>query len=235
MTDDNTKPHTAGGDPAAAEPVLTSRKHVADDTERKDRAYRQAVERKFQIERLEAELKSANEKIEGLTKERDAALKTADETRAAYEEFTNENKLQQRIKELEKRDRYRDALDKFNSIEGVEYQDGVTLDDLFHAAGVDFDALDEIPEDFTTTVIEAAKASKPFLFASPGSAGAQTGEVRQETAAQAPAFKAFGAQASGGGAAPPAAAGDPVKSVDWTNPVAVSKYLSVHRGGKTPY
>lgn len=209
-----------------AETVLPKSKRMSDDTDRKDRAYRQAVERKFVIERLEGELKAAQEKIAAITKERDDAVKVADETKAAYEEFTNESTLQKRIGELERTIKYRDTMDMFNSVEGVEYHEGVTLDDLFAAAGVDFDSLDEIPEDFTTKVLEAAKAKKPFLFAVSGSAEPQTGEVRQETAASAPALRAFGAQASGGGAAPPSPRPDPAQSVDWKSPDAINKFVA---------
>jgi hypothetical protein len=229
MTDDNTTPPTTGTVPDVAETNLPQRKSMSEDTDRKDRAYRQAVERKFEIERLQRDLKDRDDKIAALTKERDDAVKVADETKAAYEEFTNENALQRRIGELERTIKYRDTMDMFNSIEGVEYHEGVTLDDLFSAAGVDFDSLDEIPEDFTTKVLEAAKAKKPFLFAVSGSAEPQTGEVPQETAASAPALKAFGAQAAGGGAAPPAAIGSP-SNVDWRDPAAVRQYAARHNG-----
>lgn len=224
MTDDKTTPPTAGGDPYAAEPVSPKRSSMSAED---PKAVEQAIARKFRIRELEAQLKERDDKIAALTKERDDATKVAEETKAAYEKFTNENALSQRIKQLERDARYRDMTDTFNGIEGVEYQDGVTLEDLFHAAGVNFDELEEIPEDFTTTVIEAAKAKKPFLFASSGSADTQTGEVRQETAAPAqPPLRAFGAQAAGGGAAPPGPKDDPAKSVDWTNPEAINRFVA---------
>jgi len=191
------------------------------------KAVEQAIARKFRIRELEAKVQELESKIGTLTKERDDAVTAAEETKAAYEEFTNENAMQRRIGELEKSLRYRDMMDTFNGIEGVEYQDGVTLDDLFAAAGVDFDSLDEIPDDFTTTVIEAAKAKKPFLFASSGSAEAQPGDVRQETAPVAPqTLKAFGGQAAGGGAAPPSPKADPAQTVDWTNPEAINRFVA---------
>lgn len=225
MTDDNTTPHTAGGDPDAAEPILPKRNRMSDDTERKDRAYRQAVERKFEIERLQRELKDANDKIAAITAERDAAVEEVEGIREEYATFTNENALSLRIQELEFAAKKRDVWDSIKETHGNAIHKGVTFDDLLGAAKVDFASLKEIPEDFTTKVIEAAKASKPFLFASSGSADTQPGEVRQETAAQPPqTFKAFGAQAAGGGAAPPAAAGNPVKTVDWKNWQAVSDY-----------
>ena len=231
MTDDNTTPPTTGTVPDVAETNLPQRKSMSEDTDRKDRAYRQAVERKFEIERLQRDLKDRDDKIAALMKERDDAVKVADETKAAYEEFTNENTLQKRIGELERTIRYRDTMDMFNSIEGVEYHEGVTLDDLFSAAGVDFDSLDEIPEDFTTKVLEAAKAKKPYLFAVSGSAEPQkTGEVPQETAASAPALKAFGAQAAGGGAAPPGQK----PTIDYSDPVAVMRHArTLQESGKS--
>lgn len=229
MTDDNTTPPPTGDVPDVAETVLPKSNRMSEDTDRKDRAYRQAVERKFVIERLEGELKAAQEKIAAIMKERDDAVKVADETKAAYEEFTNESTLQKRIGELERTIKYRDTMDMFNSIEGVEYHEGVTLDDLFSAAGVDFDSLDEIPEDFTTKVLEAAKAKKPFLFAVSGSAEPQPGEVRQETAASAPSLKAFGAQAAGGGAAPPGQK----PTIDYSDPVAVMRHArTLQESGK---
>ena len=221
MTDDNTTPPTTGSVPDVAETVLPKSNRMSEDTDRKDRAYRQAVERKFEIERLQRELKDRDDKIAALTKERDDAVKVADETKAAYEEFTNENALHRQIGELERTIKYRDMMDAFNSVEGVEYHPGVTLDELLAAADVDFDSLDEVPEDFVTKTIEAAKAKKPYLFAVSGSAEPQkTGEVPQETAASAPALKAFGAQAAGGGAAPPGQK----PTIDYSDPVAVMRH-----------
>lgn len=187
--------------PDAAETVLTSRNKPVSDPERNERAYRQAVERKIRIQQLEAELADIKGKLETATKERDEAVKTAEETQKAYQEFTSENAMQQEIAQLRGDLRRRDLTDLFNGIEGVEYQDGVTLDDVLQAAGMSFDEIEDITEDLPGKVIEAARAKKPFLF-SPGSASEQPGEVRQETATQAPAqqFKAFGAQAAGGGA-----------------------------------
>lgn len=190
----------------------------------------ESIERKMEIRRLEAAAKEMETQLQTLTKERDDAINAADETKAAYEEFTNENVLQKRISELESAAKYRDMMDEFNSVDGVEYHEGVTLDDLFSAAGVDFDALDEIPEDFTTQVIEAARSAKPFLFASSGGAGAaNTGEVRQATATGAtPTLKAFGAQAAGGGAAAQSPASDPSQTVNWQDPVAINKHIAAH-------
>ena len=96
--------------------------------------------------------------------------------------------------------------------------------------------IDEITPELVTKAIETARASKPFLFVSqPAQAETQTpGDVPQE-AASSPSLKAFGAQASGGGSAPPAARTDPAKAFDWSDPVAVSRYLESQRGGKTPY
>ena len=224
MTDDNTTQVTTGDSPAVAESVsLESNRMSADDP----KAVEQAIARKFRIRELEAKVQELETKIGTLTKERDDAVMAADETKAAYEEFTNENAMQMRIDELEKSIRYRDMMDTFNNIEGVEYQAGVTLDDLFAAAGVDFDAMEDIPEDFTTAVIEAAKAKKPFLFASSGSAETQTGEVRQESAAPvSPTLRAFGGQAAGGGAAPPSPKADPAQAVDWKNPEAINRYVA---------
>lgn len=187
--------------PDAAETVLTSRNKPVSDPERNERAYRQAVERKIRIQQLEAELADMKGKLEAATKERDEAVKAAEDVKAAYEEFTNENALTKEIAQLRGDLRRRDLTDLFNGVEGVEYQDGVTLDDVLAAAGMSFDEIEEITDELPGKVIEAARAKKPFLFAA-GSASEQPGEVRQNAATQAPAqqFKAFGAQAAGGGA-----------------------------------
>lgn len=224
MTDDNTTPPTTGSVPAVAETVLPQSKRMSAED---PKAVEQAIARKFRIRELESQLKERDDKIAALTKERDDAVKAAEETQAAYEEFTNENTLQKRIVELETEKKYREMQDVFNSVEGVEYNDGVTLDDLFSAAGVDFESMTEIPEDFTTKVIEAARAKKPFLFASSGSADTQQpGDVPQATAPQPQTLKAFGGQAAGGGAAPPSPRSDPAQTVDWKNPEAINKFVA---------
>ena len=211
--------------PDAAETVLTSRNKPVSDPERNERAYRQAVERKIRIQQLEAELAEWKGKFESVVKERDEAVKTAEETQKAYQEFTSKDAQQQTIAQLQSEIKRRDLADVFNSIEGVEYQDGVTLDDVLQAAGMSFDEIEDITEDLPGKVIEAARAKKPFLF-SPGSASEQPGEVRQETATQAPAqqFKAFGAQAAGGGATAE------MKKPDLSDPIAALRYVSERMG-----
>lgn len=216
--------------PDAADPVLTFRNKPVSDPERNERAYRQAVERKIRIQQLEAELADMKGKLEAATKERDEAVKAAEDVKAAYEEFTSKDAQEQRITQLEKEIRRRDLTDAFNGIEGVEFQPGATLDDVLSAAGMSFDEIEEITDDLPGKVIEAAKASKPFLFIA-GSAGEQPGDVRQSAAQQPPAqtFKAFGGQAAGGGATPPAAGADPAKTVDWRNPEAINAHIAAER------
>lgn len=193
-----------------------------------EKVIRQAKQRKFDLEKAQAEIADLRKQAEKLTKERDDAVKAAEETKTAYEQFTNENELYRENQSLKSERKLRDMADMLNAVEGVEYQQGVTLADVLDAAGIKPDEIDEIPEDFATKAIEAARASKPFLFAVQAPAQgetANTGEVRPQ-AAETPALKAFGAQAVGGGSAPPAPRPDPAQSVDWTNPEAINRFVA---------
>ena len=231
MTDTN---DIARDVPAATEPVLTdsSTSKMAEDSVAYFRAEmeknkEQAIARKLENKRLQAELDGLKKQVETLTTERDKAVKEAEETKEAYAKFTDENELMQQLQSLQSDIKIRDLHEAFNGIEGVEYQDGVTLDDILQAAKINPAEIEEITPEFVTKAIEAARTSKPFLFSS-GSASEQPGDVRQE-AAPAQTLKAFGAQAVGGGSAPPAAKGDPAKTVDWRDPAAVRQYVANHK------
>lgn len=221
--------------PAATDPVLTetSKSKMAEDSVAYFRAEmeknkEQAIARKLEVKRLQAELDGMKKQIEAANAERDKAVKEAEEIREAYQKFTDENELVRELESLRSDIKIRDLHDAFNGIEGVEYQDGVTLDDILQAAKLNPAEIDEITPEFVTKAIEAARTSKPFLFSS-GSASDQTGEVRQE-AAPAQTLKAFGAQAVGGGSAPPAAKADPAKAVDWSDHRAVDRYFAELNG-----
>lgn len=195
-----------------------------------EKVLRQAQRRKSEIEQLTKQLQETQAKLVTLQTERDEAVQVANETLEAYQTFTDENEMLRELEGLRADIRVRDFTDMFNSVEGIEYQPGVTLHDVLTAAGVDLSEIDEIPEDFTAQVIEAARASKPYLFA--GSVSAQEpaqnqGDVRQQAtpAPSRPEFRAFGAQAAGGGSAPPSAKPDPAKSVDWTDPRAINAFV----------
>jgi len=74
---------------------------------------------------------------------------------------------------------------------------------------------------------EKARTNKAYLFApKDGQASAKAGADAPTEAAVPQAVRAFGAQAVGGGAAAKAPQTDPAKAIDWSNPVAVTKYVS---------
>lgn len=192
-----------------------------------EKALRQAQSRKAELLAVTKERDDLKKQLDSAVAERDKALKEAEETVEAYAKFTDENELMQQLEAARGELKIRDLHDAFNGIEGVEYQDGVSLDDILQAAKLNPAEIEEITPELVTKAIEAARTSKPFLFAS-GSASDQPGEVRQE-AATAPALKAFGAQAVGGGSAPPQAQPDPAKTVDWRDPAAINKYAASTR------
>lgn len=225
--------------PAAADDGLerTNGKTMSDGTISKsefERVLRQSQRRKAEIENLTKQLQEVQTQLVTLENERNEAVQIANETLEAYETFTNENEMLRELEGLKADIRVRDLTDMFNGVDGIEYQSGVTLHDVLSAAGVDLNEIDEIPEDFATQVIEAARASKPYLFA--GSVQAQepaeiSGDVRQEAVyPNGPAFRAFGAQAAGGGSAPPSAKPDPAKSVDWTDPRSINAFTRSQGG-----
>lgn len=221
--------------PAAPDPVLTDpRKPMSDGMISRsefEKVLRQAQRRKTELEAVTKERDELQKQIAGLTTERDKAVKESEEIREAYAKFTDENELVRELESLRSDIKIRDLHDAFNGIEGVEYQDGVTLDDILQAAKLNPAEIEEITPEFVTKAIEAARASKPFLFAGQAPAQGETatpGEVRQE-AAPAQTLRAFGAQAVGGGSAPPSPAADPAKVVDWRDPAAISKYAANQR------
>lgn len=231
MTDDTSNDTTAGGNPDAAETVLLKGKPPVSDELigrlRADLDKEISVKKKIRKER--DDLKT---QVETLTKERDAALAAAQELESAYEEFTSKDHQAKEIQRLQREILTRDVTDKIKSTEGVKLHDGVELSDLLLASGMqaDFDKLqDAIPEDFTTKVIEAAKAKKSFLFATPDAVhdGVNESAVRKENPSLA--LPKFGGEVFGGGSAP-AAKADPAKSVDWSDHRAVDRYFAARDG-----
>ena len=201
-----------------------------------EKVLRQAQRRKTELEQVTKERDEWKGKAETALKEQEKATKEVESIREAYAKFTDENELHRELEEMRADMKLRDLQDAFNGVDGIEYQEGVNLDDILQAAKLNPAEIKEITPELVTKAIETARASKPFLFVSqPAQAETQTpGDVPQE-AASSPSLKAFGAQASGGGSAPPAARTDPAKAFDWSDPVAVSRYLESQRGGKTPY
>lgn len=229
MTDDSTNNTTAGGNPDAAETVLPKGKPPVSDELigrlRADLDKEISVKKKIRKER--DDLKT---QVETLIKERDTALAAAQEMESAYEEFTSKDHQAKEIQRLQREILTRDVTDKIKSIEGVKLQDSVELSDLLFASGMqaDFDNIQgEIPEDFTTKVVEAAKAKRPFLFATPDAVhgGVNESAVRKE-AAEVPALKAFGTHVVGGGSAPVQK-----PTVDYSDPVAVLRHSRQIQGG----
>lgn len=196
-----------------------------------ERVIKQSQRRKAELETLSKERDDLKKQLETAITEREKAVKESESVQEAYRKFTDENEIYKQLEEANANIRIRDLHDAFNGVEGVEYQDGVTLDDILQAAKLNPAEIDEITPEIVSQAIEAARASKPFLFATPQAQGEpqNTGEVRQE-AASTPSLKAFGGQASGGGSAPPAALADPAKSVDWSDHRAVDRYFAERNG-----
>lgn len=165
------------------------------------------------------ELVEQHEKtVKELTKERDEAVKQSAELQQAYEQFTSENELYQENLSLKQSIRERELIDAFSSVDGVDYQEGVGLEDLLRASGVKLPEIgEEIPETFVTDVLEKARAAKPFLFVQPAVQDAKQVESVTQESIPAPGLRAFGAQTVGGGAAAHGLNSDTVKSVDFTS------------------
>lgn len=220
--------------PDAAETVLTKPgKPMSENTVSRaefERVVKQSQRRKAELDALTKERDDLKSQLQTAISERDEAVKGVEEIRQAYQEFTNENEIYRELETLKADMKLRDMADMLNGLDGIEYQQGVTLADVLEAAGIDPGEIDEIPEDFGTKVIEAARASKPFLFAAQapaqGEAAKTPGDVRPQAAQTAPTLKAFGAQAVGGGSAPPGGKPDPAKSVDWTDPAAINAFVA---------
>lgn len=198
-----------------------------------EKVLRQARQRKAELATLQQKMQELTSHIETLQTERDEAVTQANELAQAYETFTSENEMQAEIERLQAEIKTRDVYDALSGIEGIDYQDGVSLQDVLDAAGVNLADLDEIPDDFGQAVLSAAQQSKPYLFRIQAEAlePENKADVRQETVAT-PALKAFGAQAVGGGTAPAHAKPDPAKTVDWTNPAAVRAYQESNSNNK---
>lgn len=238
---DNTTESSRRDVPAAADAVSSQPGNpMSENTVSRsefEKVLRQAQRRKTELEQVTKERDEWRGKAETALKELDQASQEVESIREAYAKFTDENELNRELEELRADIKLRDLQDAFNGVDGVEYQDGVNLHDILTAAQLNPAEIDEITPEIVTKAIETARASKPFLFVSqPAQAEPQTpGDVRQEAASPPPSLKAFGAQASGGGSAPPVKDFDPVKEVDWRDPVAVSKFMESHRGGRPPY
>lgn len=237
MTNDNPTNTTAGGNPDAAETVLPKGKPTMSDEivshlkDELNNVIKESIKRKIKIDELEEKAKEYDANIAKLTKERDDAVTASQELETAYEEFTSKDHQAKEIQRLQRELLTRDVFGKIKSIEGVKLHDGVELSELLHASGTqdEFDKLQgDTPEDFTTRVVEAAKAKRPYLFVSPNAAvqpGESESAVRKE-APQQSALRAFGAQAAGGGSAPMSPRTDPAQLVDWRNPEAINRFVS---------
>ena len=225
MTDDNTTESSHRDVPAVAEPVSSQPGKTMSDTVSRsefEKVLRQAQRRKTELEQVTKERDEWRGKAETAMKELDQASREVEEIREAYAKFTDENELHRELEELRADVKLRDLQDAFNGVDGIEYQEGVNLHDILQAAQLNPAEIDEITPEFVTKAIETARVSKPFLFVSqPAQAETQpTGDVRQEAASSPPSLKAFGAQASGGGSAPPGQK----PSIDYSDPVAALRH-----------
>ena len=197
-----------------------------------ERVKRQAIERKKSLEKLEKERDEWRTKYESSQAEHDEAIEALNSMTEQVKQFTSENTLYQHIEALQREIRDRDAIEAFSQLpEGLDYQPGVTLKDLFDAAGVDPDSIEEFSPEVVSDIVSRAKEAKSYLFNTQPATGGP-GDVRplndpQAQAAQQPqnpAIRAFGAQAIGGGAANPSARANPAQTVDWSDPAAVLAY-----------
>lgn len=192
----------------------------------------ESIERRVRIKELEARVKEMESEhareIETLTKERDEAKANAEEIAEAYETFTSESELHKTIEGLRGQIRKRELTDTIRSVEGADFHAGVTFEEIIAAAGVAMPGVDdELPEGWASSVVEKARTNKAYLFAPrEREAGTTIGADAPKETAVPQAVRAFGAQAVGGGAAAKAPQTDPAKAVDWSNPVAVTKYVS---------
>ena len=191
------------------------------------RALRQSQRRKQELATLQAEHSRAIETLQTLQAERDEAIQEMESITQQFTQFTDENELYRTNKALANQLKERDLIDAFSQLpDGMGYQDGVTLQDILDASGKSLDEIDEIDDEFVTDAIARAQTAKPYLFTRAEiahAADAAQGDVRPETA-QASTFKAFGAQAVGGGSAPDVVKPDPAKSVDWSDAMAVQRF-----------
>lgn len=195
-----------------------------------ERALRQSQRRKQELATLQAEHSRAIETLQTLQEERDEAIKEMESITQQFTLFTDENELYRTNQALANQLKERDLIDAFSQLpDGMGYQDGVTLQDILDASGKSLDEIDEIDDEFVTDAIARAQTAKPYLFTrdTPApSADVAQGDVRPEIT-QAPTFKAFGAQAIGGGSAPDVVKPDPAKSVDWSDAMAVQRFAQL--------
>lgn len=192
-----------------------------------ERVQRQNLRRKQELQHLQSQLQSVQAELQQAQTQRDEAVQTMTEITEQYKQFTDQDTLFRENQELRtalKSIAVEDAI--YGSLpDGVGLQNGVGLSEILGAAGIDFDSIEDINEEFVTETIGRAQAAKPFLFtvSHPSTGGDQPGDVRQD-AAQQPSLRAFGSQAVGGGAPTPMAGPDPVKTVDWSNPAAALNF-----------
>ena len=194
-----------------------------------ERAIRQSQRRKQEIATLQAERDQLLSQMESYQAERDEAVQSMESITEQFTRFTDENELYKTNQYLNSQIKERDLIDAFSDLpDGQSYQAGVTLQNILEASGYEFDSIEEITDEFVTDAIAKAQTAKPYLFTSAPAAqvvAEPQGDVRPETA-PAPALKAFGAQAVGGGSTPQVVRPDPAKTVDWTDPAAVQAFAA---------
>lgn len=154
------------------------------------------------------------------------AVAERDEVVEDFVKFTDTNALARENDKLRTQIQERDLTDRISTVEGFKLQTGVSLEEILAAANIERPKLhEEIPADFAPALLEAAKKSKPYLFATDPAVpdGEKTEAVPQETPAKQ-ALRAFGSQAVGGGAATTELGKQP--QVDYSNPAAVIRYMN---------
>lgn len=205
-----------------------------------EKVLRQLQRRKGELAELQKQFNELQSTQQQLIQERDEAITIMEQQTEQFQRFTNENELAQEnamlrgeLKQIYVEDAIYAALP-----EGMNLQQGVSIQEILGAAGTSLDDLEDLTPEVIQEAIGKAHSSKPYLFfeAAGAQAGEQPaqageGEVRQqaEPVAPAPSLRAFGAQAVGGGSAPQSAR-DPAKTVDWTNPAAVMQATKTPNG-----
>jgi predicted RNase H-like nuclease (RuvC/YqgF family) len=230
------EPSTSRDVPDADNGILPRKNRMSDTVSRSEfeKVLRQLQRRKGELAELQNKFNELQSTQQQLIQERDEAITIMEQQTEQFQRFTNENELAQEnamlrgeLKQIYVEDAIYAALP-----EGMNLQQGVSIQEILGAAGTSLDDLEDLTPEVIQEAIGKAHSTKPYLFfeAAGAQAGEQPaqageGEVRQQTAppAPAPSLRAFGAQAVGGGSAPEAAR-DPAKTVDWTNPAAVNSY-----------
>lgn len=243
MSDTQLEPGHSRDVPDAGPGLLAQNKSIQQMSDTVSRTEFEKVLR--QLQRRKAELAEANRRvteyesaIEQIQAERDEAVSLMEQQTEQFKRFTDENEilkenaaLRSELKQIYVEDAVYASLP-----EGMAIQQGVSVQEILGAAGVNIDELEDFGMETIQEAIGKAQAAKPYLFLS-GAVDAQAGqqpaqvsegEVRQQMQPAAPTqppLRAFGAQAIGGGSAPESMTRpDPAKSVDWTNPAAVAAY-----------